>query len=87
MKSPTKYLASIGSRGGRKTGPTKARATASKAARMRWTLEERIDVLIRAGDVLAAGYGHGVPQEHADAARAEWMAAKNLNRNQNRKDT
>jgi hypothetical protein len=87
MKSPTKYLASIGSRGGRKTGPTKARATASKAARMRWTLEERIDVLIRAGDVLAAGYGHGIPQEHADAARAEWTAAKNLNRNQNRKDT
>ena len=87
MTTPTKYLASIGSRGGRKTGPTKARATASKAARMRWTLEERIEVLIRAGDVLAAGYGHGIPQEHADKARAEWTTAKNLTRNQQPKDT
>ena len=87
MTTPTNYLARIGSKGGRKTGPTKARATAGKAARMRWTLEERIEVLIRAGDVLAAGYGHGIPQEHADKARAEWAAAKNLNRNNKPKDT
>jgi len=86
MTTPTNYLARIGSKGGRKTGPTKARSTASKAARMRWTLEERIEVLIRAGDVLAEGYGHGIPQEHADAARAKWTAAKNLNRNQQPKD-
>jgi hypothetical protein len=71
-----RYLAKIGRKGGSVKGKRNATETGQKAAAKRWTLERRIDALVKAGDVLAEGHRVPVAQEYVVAALDAWAKAK-----------
>jgi hypothetical protein len=71
-----RYLARIGKKGGSVKGKRNATETGQKAAAKRWALQRRIEEMLRAGDVLAHGYGVVRPEENVAWAKAEWTKAK-----------
>jgi hypothetical protein len=71
-----RYLARIGKKGGSVKGKRNATETGQKAAAKRWALERRIEAMLRAGDVLAHGYGVVRPQDNVALAKAGWEKAK-----------
>ena len=71
-----RYLARIGRNGGAVKGKRNARETGQKAAAKRWALQRRIEEMVKAGDVLAHGYGVVRPEENVTWAKAEWAKSK-----------
>ena len=71
-----RYLARIGKKGGAVKGKRNATQTGKQAAAKRWALQRRIEEMVRAGDVLAHGYGVVRPDENVAWAKAEWAKAK-----------
>ena len=78
-KAARRYLAKIGRKGGAVKGKRNARETGQKAAAKRWSLQKRIEEMVKAGDVLAHGYGVVRLDENVTWAKAEWAKAKEGN--------
>lgn len=75
-KAARRYLAKIGRKGGAVRGKRNATETGKQAAAKRWALQRRIEEMVRAGDVLAHGYGIVRPEDNVALAKAEWEKAK-----------
>jgi hypothetical protein len=75
-KAARRYLARIGKKGGAVKGKRNATETGQRAAAKRWTLQRRIDALVKAGDVLADGHRAPVTTEYVVAALDAWAKAK-----------
>jgi hypothetical protein len=71
-----RYLARIGRKGGAVKGKRNATQTGQKAAAKRWSLEKRVEELVKAGDVLADGHRVPVTKEYVVAALDGWAMAK-----------
>ena len=71
-----RYLAKIGRKGGAVRGKRNATQTGKQAAAKRWSLEKRIEELVKAGDVLADGHRAPVAKEYVVAALDAWAKAK-----------
>ena len=75
-QSARRYLAKIGRKGGAVKGKRNATETGKQAAARRWTLQRRIDALVKAGDVLADSHRAPVATEYVVAALDAWAKAK-----------
>ena len=71
-----RYLSKIGRKGGSVKGKRNATETGKQAAAKRWTLERRIEELVKAGDVLADGHRVPVTREYVVSALDGWARAK-----------
>lgn len=75
-QSARRYLAKIGRKGGAVKGKRNATQTGQKAAAKRWTLERRIDALVKAGDELADWHRANASHEYVVPALDAWAKAK-----------